>query len=533
MPANNSKTQIYLPLLLSLALITGLYAGNFFASRKVAQTKYIVYRGNEKINQVLHYIQSEYVDSISEEQLSEAAIIAMIDSLDPHSVYIPARELTALNEPLEGSFSGIGIQFNMNNDTIVIIKTIANGPSEKTGLLAGDRIIKIEDSIVAGKNLDTDLIMKKLKGKKGTKVKVSIQRGDLPELIDYVIVRDNIPLYSIDVSYMVAPGIGYIKISEFSRKTAEEFRHAVRNLLHKGMQKLILDLRGNGGGYMNAAIEIADEMLPEGKLIVYTQGRRNPRNNFMATRNGMLKNTEIAVLIDEWSASASEIIAGAIQDNDRGKIIGRRSFGKGLVQQQIMLNDGSAIRLTIARYYSPTGRSIQKPYTKNKNDYYSELGSRYEHGEFFEKDSIHLPDSLKYTTPGGNTVYGGGGIMPNIFIPQDTIGVSPYYTKITHKGLIYKFAFTYADKNREKLKTYNDVASLEKYLDTQDLLAQLVDYASRNGVEKNDAEINKSTQIIHTQLKANIARNILDNEGYYPIISRIDRTLQKCIEILK
>ncbi len=531
MSNQNKKSVALFPLLLALFLVAGMVIGNLL-SRISTLDRFQVYPKTNKITNVIDYIAQEYVDSISKDQLVELTIPEILKHLDPHSVYIPAAEYQQFSEPLEGNFSGIGVQFNMQEDTVAIINTVPNGPSEKIGIKAGDRIIRVNDSVVAGVRMQSDDIVKMLKGKRGTKVKVTIIRRGVSDPLDFEITRDKIPLTSIDVSYIIANDIGFIKISEFSKTSYDEFMEAVRSLKAQGMKKLILDLRSNGGGYMDEATKIADEFLDEGKLIVYTEGHAQPRHNVYATPKGECIDTEIIILIDELSASASEIIAGAIQDNDRGLILGRRSFGKGMVQNETMFSDGSAMRLTIARYYTPTGRCIQKPYNNGLEDYYYDIQNRFNHGEFIIADSIKFADSLKYVTPGGKIVYGGGGIMPDIFVPYDTIGVTPYLDQVRNRGLIYRYAFVYTDNNRAILNKYTNYREIESYLDKQDLLEKFVDYAVSNGVKKNVEEIIISEKIILTQLKAYIARNIIDNPGYYPIIQEIDITLQKGIEIM-
>jgi carboxyl-terminal processing protease len=527
----NKKSATLLPLLLALFLVVGMIIGNLM-SRISILDHFQVYPKTNKITNVLDYIEQEYVDSISKDQLVELTIPEILKHLDPHSVYIPAEELQQFREPLEGNFSGIGVQFNMQDDTVAIINTVPNGPSEKIGIKAGDRIILVNDSLVAGVKMPSDNIVKMLKGKRGTKVKVTVIRRRVSDPLDFDITRDKIPLTSIDVSYIIANDIGLIKISEFSKTSYDEFIEAIKSMKAAGMKKLILDLRSNGGGYMDEATKIADEFLDEGKLIVYTEGRAQPRHNVYAAPKGECINTEIIILIDELSASASEIIAGAIQDNDRGLILGRRSFGKGLVQNETVFNDGSALRLTIARYYTPTGRCIQKPYNNGLEDYYFDIQNRIDHGEFVVADSIKFADSLKYTTPGGKIVYGGGGIMPDIFVPFDTIGFTQYLNQVRNRGLIYRYAFKYTDNNRSILNQFTNYKEIESYLDSQDLLEKFADYAESNSVKKNIEEIIISEKIILTQLKAYISRNILDNPGYFPIIQEIDLTLQKAIEIL-
>lgn len=531
MTEKKSRIIILLPLILAVVLVLGMLIGSYISSNRMKPSLLNLPK-QDKLTSLINFIEMEYVDTISKSRLVEMAIPSMLENLDPHSMYIPASDLQRVNEPLEGNFDGIGVQFNMLNDTVVVIQTISGGPSERLGIIAGDRIIEISDTIVAGKALPNDAIVNKLRGPRGTTVKVGIERQGIPGLIEFVITRDRIPLYSVDVSYMIDGETGYIKISQFARTTFMEYVEAVEKLQSRGMKKLILDLRGNGGGYLDAATNIADQFLPENALIVYTEGKSKPRANLFASARGLNLETDIVILIDEWSASASEILAGAIQDNDRGLIVGRRSYGKGLVQTQTMFTDGSGVRLTVARYYTPSGRSIQKPYDKGNDTYYSELFERYSHGEFFNADSIKFADSLKYFTPSGRIVYGGGGIMPDVFLPSDTTDITPYFSQLTRRGLIYRYAFDYADKNRTNLTKFTSATELEAYMDKQGLLQKFLQFAEKEGLKRNEQEIAKSSLIIHTQLKAYIARNILDNEGFYPIIKAIDNTLLKSIELI-
>ncbi len=432
-----------------------------------------------------------------------------------------------------GNFSGIGIQFNMNDDTVAVINTIPNGPSEIVGILPGDRIIRVNDTLVAGVHMPTDSVVGKLRGPKGSRVRVSVLRRNQKDLLDFEITRDDIPLHSIDVAYMMDKDIGYLKISAFSQTTVQEFMDAIASLHKQGMKKLILDLRGNGGGVMDAATTLADQFLPANKLIVYTQGKSRPRQDFYSTAKGISKDDQLIILMDEYSASASEILAGAIQDNDRGEIVGRRSFGKGLVQEQVEFRDGSALRLTIARYYTPTGRCIQKPYTSNHDEYYDDIHERFLNGELESADSIKFADSLKYVTPGGKIVYGGGGIMPDVFVPLDTTGITPYFNKVRNLGLIYRFAFDYTDAHRTKLEKLTTASQINKYLDKTNYFNEFVSYAGKNGVKPSAADIRISRQIIAVQIKAYIGRNIIDNAGFYPIIRQIDNTLQKAEDIFR
>jgi carboxyl-terminal processing protease len=530
MSYNNSKKIVILPIILGIAVALGILIGRYLPSDSNSAQHSSIRSRNDKINSIINIIESNYVDSVNRNDLIETAIPAMLKKLDPHSVYIPAKDVARANEPLQGNFEGIGISFSMLTDTILIISTIPGGPSEKLGLLPGDKILYVNDSLVAGKHIADDKIMGMLKGPRGTLVKIKILRNGQKELLPFEIRRDKIPIYSVDVDYMINPYIGYMKINTFAMTTFDEFMKGLKDLKDHGMTSLILDLRGNSGGIMEAAIQIADQFLKEGQLIVYTKGRASPRNEAKATGKGEFKTGDLVVLIDEWSASASEILAGALQDNDRGTIIGRRSFGKGLVQEPVPFTDGSAMRLTVARYYTPTGRSIQKPYKDGFDKYYDDISNRYTHGEFEVSDSIHFSDSLKFTTAGGKVVYGGGGIMPDKFVPVDTSGVSPYFVKV--RPFIYRFALNYTEKNREKLKKYVE-SDLKKYLDKQPLLDQFVLFAASNNIKKDPAGLKTSGKIIHIQLEAYIARNILDNKGFYPIWEEIDTTLKYAIDYLK
>jgi len=532
MQYNNRKKDIIYPIALAVMLAAGIWLG-LFINQKPERSSLTVYPRADKLSSILNYIEHQYVDTVSMENLVESTIPTMLKHLDPHSVYIPASDLQTVNEPLDGGFDGIGVTFNMPNDTVVIISTVPGGPSERVGLLAGDRIITINDSLVAGVNFDQNDIVTMLKGPTGTKVTVGILRQGLNEIVSFEITRDKIPIYSVDVSFMLNQEVGYIKISRFARTTYTEFIEAIEKLQAQGMKKIIIDLRNNTGGYLDAATNIANEFLPEGKLIVYTQGKARPRQNVYSNARGRCLDTPVAVIIDEFSASASEILAGALQDNDRGIVTGRRSFGKGLVQEQVLFSDGSALRLTIARYYTPTGRSIQKPYEPGNDEYFYDINNRYMHGEFQERDSIHLADSLKFTTPGGRTVYGGGGIMPDYFIPLDTTGVTTYFNQVARRNLIYRFAFGFADRHRRHMADMKTHTEIEEYLDGLNILTQFVDYAREHRVEPNYADIEKSKLLIETQIKAYVARILIDNQGFFPIYTKIDNTLLKTIDILE
>ena len=517
---------------MAVVLIAGIFIGNNMKGSytDVTHTRYSL--PTNKLNMILDLIELDYVDSVSKHDLMEEAIPMLLESLDPHSVYIPARYVKEQNESLEGNFEGIGVEFNIQNDTLLIVNTISGGPSEKVGILPGDRIITINDTLIAGIKIQNRDVIKKLKGPKGTKVRVGIKRADKKELIPFEITRDEIPLYSIDVSYMIEGKTGYIKMSNFARTTYKEFVEAVEKLESQGLENLVVDLRENTGGYLEVAYKIIDEFLNDRTLIVYTQGRARSKKNYFATSNNLCVDYGVALLIDEWSASASEIFAGAIQDNDRGLIIGRRSFGKGLVQEPRMFRDGSALRLTISRYYTPSGRCIQKPYDGGHESYRHDLSTRFLHGEFLEKDSIKLPDSLQYKTNNGRIVYGGGGIMPDIFVPRDTTGFTPYYNQISNKNLVYRYALKYTDKNRKFFNSLKNYKELIKYLDKKKIYTQFTNYAAKNGVLRSLTSSAESDYIIETQLKAYIVRNIFNDEGFYPIIKGIDKTLQKAVEVL-
>jgi carboxyl-terminal processing protease len=466
--------------------------------------------------------------------MTEETMTDLVSKLDPHSVYIPAADLAAVNSELEGSFSGIGVQFNIQNDTVMIVAVINGGPSEKVGLLAGDRIVKVNDSVFVGKKITNEKVMKKLRGKEGTKVLLGIRRHGTKEILKYSITRGEIPVNSVDIAYMIEPGVGFIKVNKFAATTYSEFLSAIAKLRNQGAKKYIIDLRENPGGLMDQATNMVNEFLPAGRMIVYSQGKAYRRKEDKSDGKGSCINQPIVVLIDEFSASASEIFSGAIQDNDRGMIIGRRSFGKGLVQQQMELKDGSAIRLTVARYYTPSGRSIQKPYVKGKaEDYEMDIVNRYKHGEFDSKDSIHVAHSSKFKTVGGRTVYGGGGIMPDIFVPRDTTEFTPYLNKVINYGYIYQYAFQYTDRNREKMKSIKTWQQMQQYLDGQNLLSDFVQFATKKGLALNQAQLNISKRYLVEQLEAYISRNSLGDAGFYPVLYKDDVTVKKALEQLK
>lgn len=524
--------RAYLPLIISAGLAVGILIG-FYMPHPQTGLSATFPASNDKLSRIIDIIESDYVDTVDRNSLIEEAIPVMLRGLDPHSVYIPARDLAEANEPLQGNFDGIGVSFSKVNDTVLIISTIPGGPSEKAGILAGDKIIYVDDSLIAGKSIPDENIVRMLKGPRGTRVDLKIDRKGTGDLLPFTIVRDKIPISSVDVSYMMSEDVGYIKITNFALTTHEEFLKGLRELKEQGMKKLILDLRSNSGGVMDAATMIADQFLPAGELIVFTKGKSKPREDVKATSEGEFEEGELIILIDEWSASASEILAGAVQDNDRGIIIGRRSFGKGLVQEPVMFRDGSGMRLTVARYYTPTGRSIQKPYDEGVDKYYEDLGNRFMHGEFLEIDSIDMPDSLRYTTPAGKTVYGGGGIMPDIFVPIDTTGISNYFIAIRNSGLLYRYALKYTEDNRDTMKKFKDLSSLDNWLSAQDLTEKFIRYANDNGIPPDQAGLKISENIMYIQLKAYIARNMLDNKGFYPLWEKIDKTLIEALEYIE
>ena len=478
-----------------------------------------------------------YVDEVNEEELVEKAITSMLEELDPHSTYTNAEEARKMNEPLEGEFEGIGIQFQMMEDTLLVVQPVSGGPSEKVGILAGDRITAVEDTLIAGVKMSTEEIMSRLRGPKGSVVKLTIIRRDIDEPLTFDVKRDKIPIYSLDASYMIAPTIGYIRLNKFGANTIEEFQAALSKLQGQGMKDLILDLQGNGGGYLNAAIDLANEFLPQKSLIVYTEGKASKRSEFVAKGNGNFLKGKLVVLVDEYSASASEIVSGAIQDWDRGTIVGRRTFGKGLVQRPIDLPDGSMIRLTIARYYTPSGRCIQKPYVKGEEeDYDNDLAKRLEHGELMHADSIHLPDSLMFKTKRlGRTVYGGGGIMPDYFVPIDTTLYSDYHRDLVAKGVVIKTTLNYIEKNRKALtKSYRKFDDFNRKFEvSNELLDELRKEGEKSGVAFNETEYNTSLPRIKTQLKALIARDIWEMSEYYQVMNQTDDVVQQALKIIE
>ena len=489
---------------------------------------------NDKLSSLLRVINNQYVDTVNMDDLVEKTIPKILAELDPHSVYIPAQKAEESNQELKGSFSGIGIQFMIQADTIYISNIIHGGPAEKVGLMAGDRIVTIDDSLYVGKKVSNDGAMKRLKGPKGSEVKLGIKRYGEQELLHYTIVRGNIPVKSIDASYMIDSRWCYIKINKFGETTYPEMLISLAQGMQKGMQGCIIDLRGNTGGYMGAAIQMVNEFLPRGEMIVYTEGENAARYEERANGGGTCQRLPLVVLTDETSASASEIFAGAIQDNDRGTIIGRRTFGKGLVQQPIEFSDGSSVRLTIARYYTPSGRCIQKPYTNgHSQEYELDLLNRYEHGEFFTQDSIKQDESTAYKTKNGRTVYGGGGIMPDIFVPQDTVGYTSYYASVARMGLFTQFPFQYTDKHRQQLSQYTTMEELLAHLKQQNLLKEFIQYATNKGIKRRNNLISQSRTLMEEILYGNIIYNIFGMQEYTQYLNLTDPAVLKAVEVLE
>ncbi|WKV10975.1 S41 family peptidase [Marivirga harenae] len=526
----NSSFQIKLPIIIFSTLAAGILIGATMANP--SSSKDTVLEGITRIKEILLQVDQNYVEEVDTDKLVDSAIEGIIKELDPHTSYIPAKDLEMVSADLKGNFEGIGIEFNIFNDTLYVVAPLSGGPSETAGLQSGDKIIAVDDKNIAGVGLTNRQVHENLRGEKGSEVELKIMRSGLKEPVEYKIIRDKIPQYSVDVSYMVDEEIGYIKVSRFSATTYNEFMEAMNKLEGEGMQKLILDLQDNPGGYMDKAINMADEFLKDNAMIVYTKGKEKRYNSeARAIKDGSFEEGSLIVLINEGSASASEIVSGAIQDNDRGLIVGRRSFGKGLVQMPVSLKDGSELRLTISRYYTPSGRSIQKPFGENPDEYRQEMNERYEHGEYFVADSIHFEDSLKYTTKNGRIVYGGGGIMPDYFVPLDTAETSTYLNKLFLSNTLRQYTFSYYEKNKKMLENMGMQGFINNFQVTDAMLKEITSLALTNNVDLDVEGFNKSKELIKLYSKAYIARNIWNNEGFYPIFNKQNEVFKEALKL--
>ena len=524
------------PTLTVLAVAIGLVIGMALSQQANAQR--IVYSNGSwqlevsKVDRFLQLMETAYVDSLNIDSITDEVMTEMVKKLDPHSAYIPKEDLEMVNSELAGSFSGIGVQFTIQQDTVRIVAVIAGGPSAGVGVLAGDKLISVDDSSFVGKKINNEKVMKTLRGEKGTKVKIGVLRAGTPDTLYYTITRGDIPVNSVDAKFLIG-NIGFVRVNKFGETTYKEFITALADLHAKGAKKFIVDLRENSGGYMDQAIKMANEFLKGGEMIVYAEGRAYPRYEAKANGGGRFKNVPLVVLIDNFSASASEIFAGAMQDNDRATIIGRRSYGKGLVQQQMPFSDGSAVRLTVARYYTPSGRCIQKPYTMgDQDDYEKDLLERWEHGEFYSADSVHFADTTTYRTKSGRIVRGGGGIMPDVFVGRDTTLNTPWYNQCVNLAYTYQFAYKYTDAHRKELSRITDWQALEKHLKTKDILREFVAFAEEKGVEPKEAEIQKSRPLMTRLLHAYIIRDVLGDEGFFPFFERDDEITKVAVEQL-
>ena len=527
----NKNKHRFVPLLLSISMIVGILIGTFFTSHSSTGKLSIINTRSNKLNYLLQLIDNNYVDTVDMSSLVEDAMPQILAELDPHSSYIPAKDAEEAAEGLKGSFSGIGVSFTMEKDTVNVMSVISGGPAQKVGIMAGDRILKADTVSLVG--MDSEQVMKHLKGPKGTHLRLAVKRHGTKEQVFFDVVRGDIPNESVVAAYMIDKNIGYVKVKKFGEQTYAEMLVALARLNIDGMKNLIVDLRGNTGGYMHIAIQMVNEFLPADRLVVYTEGRKSPREEFKSDGRGSFKHLPIVVLMDEASASASEIFAGAIQDNDRGTIIGRRSFGKGLVQQPMEFRDGSVVRLTVARYYTPSGRCIQKPYQHGKGeDYENELLARYERGEFFYQDSIHQ-EGEEYHTLIGRTVYGGGGIVPDIFVPEDTTAITSYYKQALFSGLLRQFCFSYTDSKREVLSKYETVDEMLRYLKGQNLLEKFARFGEQHELRRRNILMEKSKNLFYRNIYGNIIYNAMDTENYIEYFNREDQTVQKACQILR
>ncbi|QUB46787.1 S41 family peptidase [Prevotella sp. oral taxon 475] len=530
---NQNRKNRYMPLLMALCVAIGIVMGTFYANHFSGNRLNIINSGSNRLNNLLHIIDDQYVDNVNIDSLVDKAIPQILADLDPHSVYISAKDVQATNDDLKGSFSGVGIEFNIRQDTLHVQNVVKNAPAERAGLLAGDKIVRIDGKPFVGKDINNEEAMRRLKGPKDTKVVLGVVRYGQKKIKEFTVIRGDIPQKSITATYMLNDDTGYIRIKNFGETTYPELLIALAKLSQEGFKSLVIDLRDNTGGYLQSAVQMANEFLPKNKLVVYTQGRKAQRQDYLSDGHGSYQKLPLVVLINEGSASASEIFAGAMQDNDRATIIGRRSFGKGLVQQQMAFTDGSLIRLTIARYYTPSGRCIQKPYTAGDDaDYGQDIYSRYQHGEFFSQDSIKHTGPA-YHTGFGRTVYGGGGITPDIFVPEDTLGMTSYYKQAAMSGLILQFAYSYTDENRRKLSSYKTLPELEAYLDKQNLIEQFVVYADKHGLQRRNLMIRKSRSLLKRFIHSRIIYGMLDDEAWTTYINQSDPVIKATIKVFR
>lgn len=530
---NKNKSNRLMPLIMALCVVVGIFIGTFYTSHFSGNRLSIINSSSNKLNNLLHFVDDQYVDTVNINDLVEKAMPQILSELDPHSVYISAKDVQLANDDLKGSFSGVGIEFTIRQDTLRVQNVISNGPADRAGVKAGDKIVSVDGKPFVGKELTNEEAMRRLKGPKDTKVKLGVLGYGEKKVRYITVTRGEIPQKSISATYMLDDATGYIKVKNFGENTYPELLIALAKLSQENLENLVIDLRGNTGGFLTAAVQMVNEFLPKDRLIVYTQGRKSPRQEYRSDGRGSYQHIPLVVLIDEASASASEIFAGAIQDNDRGTIIGRRSFGKGLVQQPIAFNDGSMIRLTIARYYTPAGRCIQKPYVSGADkDYEEDLITRYEHGEFFTQDSIKHTGP-EYHTALGRTVYGGGGITPDIFVPEDTLGMTSYYKEAAMSGLILQFSYNYTDENRGKLSEFRTMKEMSDYLVKQNTVEKFAAYADRNGLHRRNLMIRKSHKLLETYINSRIIYNMLDDEAWIEYLNENDPAILKALNVFK
>ena len=530
---NINKSNRFMPLLMALCVVVGILIGTFYANHFSGNRLNIINSGSNRLSNLLHIVDDQYVDKVNIDSLVDMAIPQILADLDPHSVYIPAKDAQAVTDDLKGSFSGVGIEFTIRKDTIHVQNVVKNGPAQRAGILAGDKIVSVDGKTFVGKVVTQDEAMRRLKGPKDTKVKIGVVRYGQKAVKYFTVTRGDIPQRSITATYMLDKSTGYIKIKNFGETTYPELLIALAQLSQERFSNLVIDLRDNGGGYMNSAVQMANEFLPKNKLIVYMQGRKSPRQDFRSDGHGSYQKIPLIVLINEASASASEIFAGAMQDNDRATIIGRRSFGKGLVQQQIGFPDGSMIRLTIARYYTPSGRCIQKPFKPGDNqDYDNDLLTRYQHGEFFSQDSIKHTGPA-YHTSIGRIIYGGGGSTPDIFVAEDTLSMTSYYKQAAMSGLILQYAFNYTDNNRQKLNTYSSMMEMSKYLVSQNTVEQFAAFADKNGLKRRNLMIRKSHKLLERFINSRIIYNMLDEQAWTEYINQDDPTIATALRVFE